>query len=286
MRSILRLISTTALALGTAAGLAASSRTYTITGTIEALLDDGRPIVAHEPVPGFMPAMTMAFAVDDRNATANLQAGDRVRFQFEVSDTRSRASQFTVLGRDSQRTAPAAPVRPRPASVRLRAGDTLPAFALIDEQNQPLPPTLGTDRHTVITFIFTRCPVPEFCPAMALRYGELQAAIGNDPQLRGRVGLLSVTLDPAFDRPEILAAYGEALGADRAVWRFATGEPAQIEMLARAFAVFTERDGALLNHTLCTALIDPTGKVVEIWRGNHWQADDVLSVLRAQLATP
>ncbi len=284
MHSPTRFLRLFALALTTVVTLCANARTYTITGTIEALLDDGRPVVAHEPVPGFMPAMTMAFEIADPGATAGLQQGDRVRFLFNVDDTRSRASDFTVLARSAP-TAPSAmrpPARPRPA--RLRVGDVVPAVPLIDEQGEEITPGAWPERFSIVTFIFTRCPVPEFCPAMALRYGELQEAVQTETELRGRVGLLSITLDPDFDRPEILAAYGEALGAQRDTWRFATGEPAQIESLARAFAVFTERDGVTLNHTLCTALIDPTGRVVEIWRGNHWKAAELLDVLRAGIA--
>ncbi len=268
--------------LAATAALCAQARNYTITGTVEALLDDGRPVVAHDPVPGFMPAMTMAFEIADRTATADLQVGDRVQFQFEVSDTQSRASAFQVLDRSSARPSPTAVVRPR--SSRLREGDLVPAVALIDEQGEPITPGAWPGRYSVITFIFTRCPVPEFCPAMALRYGELQAAIQADAALKPKVGLLSITLDPDFDSPAILAAYGAALGADRDTWRFATGKSIQIDLLTRAFAVFNERDGVTLNHTLCTALVGPDGRIVEVWRGNHWKSAELLAAIRTQLA--
>ncbi len=282
MHSIRRPLSFLALAWSTAVLLCASVQTYTITGTVAALLEDGRPVVAHDAVPGFMPAMTMAFEIADRSATAELQPGDRVQFQFEVSETQSLASAFQVLARSSTR--PASTTVTRPRSTRLREGDLVPEVALVDEQGEPITPGRWPERYTVLTFVFTRCPVPEFCPAMALRYGELQDAVEVDEDLQGNVGLLSVTLDPDFDRPEILAAYGAALGADRDMWRFATGTPAQIELLTRAFAVFTERDGVTLNHTLCTALVGPDGRIIEIWRGNNWKSAELLAALRAQLA--
>ena len=77
-------------------------------------------------------------------------------------------------------------------------------------------------------------------------------------------------------------AYGEALGANPAIWNFATGDSAEVAALARQFSVFTERKGVLLDHTLCTALIGPDGRVREIWRGNGWTTRDILTCLQAQ----
>lgn len=132
---------------------------------------------------------------------------------------------------------------------------------------------------TVVTFIFTRCPLPEFCPLMVKRFRELQAAIKDDPALREDTRLLSVTLDPGFDSPEVLHAYGTAMGADFARWRFVTGTSEAIDAVARAFAVYTERSGPTLDHTLATALVGPDGRVAEIWRGNGWKTADVLAAL-------
>jgi protein SCO1 len=95
---------------------------------------------------------------------------------------------------------------------------------------------------------------------------------------------LSITLDPEFDRPEILKAYGEAVGANPAVWQFATGTKDEIAALTKAFAVYNERNGATLDHTLCTALIGPDGRVIEIWRGNGFRTEEVLAMLREENA--
>jgi protein SCO1/2 len=93
------------------------------------------------------------------------------------------------------------------------------------------------------------------------------------------VRLLSISIDPEFDRPEILKAYGAAVGADPAIWQFATGEKTEIARISADFAVFTERNGVTLDHTLCTALIDADGRVVELWRGSGWRADEVIAAL-------
>ncbi|HEY0947506.1 MAG TPA: SCO family protein [Opitutaceae bacterium] len=258
----------------------AAERVFEVTGVIRSRLEDGRLVIAHDKIEGFMPAMTMAFAVAHAADTAALVPGDRVRFRFRVGETKSFAEAFAVLARASE--APAAPP-PHAASVkrsRLRAGDAMPAFSLVDERGQPFGPADLRDRLTIVTFIFTRCPVPEFCPTMARRFGQLQEAIQTDPTLAARARLLSVTLDPEFDRPDVLDAYARAVGAVPSVWRFATGDRTQIDALTKAFAVYTERNGVTLDHTLCTALLGPDGRVVEIWRGNGWRVEEVLAVLR------
>jgi protein SCO1/2 len=133
---------------------------------------------------------------------------------------------------------------------------------------------------TALTFIFTRCPVPEFCPLLSKRFQQLQRELDKDPALRG-VQLVSVSLDPAFDTPPVLEAYASSLGAG-ARWRFLTGEPDQVARLAGAFSVHVERNGVLLDHTLATAVIDARGQIVEIWRGNGWKLAEVLDVLRRE----
>lgn len=256
----------------------AAERVFDVTGIVRGRLDDGRLVIEHDEIPGFMAAMTMAFNVADPKEAAALRNEDRVRFRFRVSPGSSVAEGFVVTGR----APPPAPAPTAARGSRLRPGDAVPDFALVDENGQPLTAARFRDRLTVVTFIFTRCPVPEFCPALALRFGEIQKALRTDLEsaLAARVRLLSVTLDPEFDRPEILKVYGESIGADPAVWNFATGDQAVIDGLSRAFAVFAERNGATLDHSLCTALIGPEGRVVELWRGSAWKAAEVLAALR------
>lgn len=252
----------------------AADRVFDVTGIFKARLDDGRVIIDHEDIPDYMPAMTMAFTPADPAEVAGLKDGDAIRFRWRVFKGGSVADNFVVTGRTS---APAPVVR---ASVRrVREGDAVPPFNLVDENNRPFTQADLLGRNTVITFIFTRCPVPEFCPAMAAKFSSIQDALLASNLPVGSVRLLSVTLDPEFDIPEILRVYGDAVGANPALWNFATGTKEEAEALSRAFSVYTERNGALLDHTLCTALIGPDGRVRAIWRGNFFKADEVLSAL-------
>jgi protein SCO1/2 len=208
-----------------------------------------------------------------------LQPGDRIAFSLHVDDAQYAADDIRIVGHSEPASARA------PARVnRVHEGDAVPEFAFVDERNRPLTTADLRGHLTVLTFVFTRCPVPEFCPLLSLRFGELQRAIGADSGFARRVRLLSITLDPEHDRPEVLTEYARGVGADPAVWSFATGETAQIDSVVRAFSVFRERNGVTLDHTLCTALVDGDGTIVELWRGNGWTTAEVLSAIRARIS--
>jgi protein SCO1/2 len=126
--------------------------------------------------------------------------------------------------------------------------------------------------------------VPEFCPLLGRKFQELQRALtqAGDHETR----LLSITLDPEFDRPDVLRRYAESLAADPARWTFATGDAAEVQKCARQFAIYSARnDAGSIDHTLATALIDPAGRVVEIWRGNGWRPSEVVQRLPATTPT-
>ena len=271
------------LSLCCAVAAAETGRTFAVQGVVRGTYQEreGTISIQHEEIPGFMPAMTMPFYVDAAEGR-RLAPGDRVAFEFRVGE-RSRATHFRKLGRESTAPAKSTAAGTSTATRRLREGDAVPPFALVDHNNQPLTADALEGRHTVLTFVFTRCPVPEFCPLIGKKYQALQKALGATANLpTADVQLLSISIDPEHDTPAVLRTYGESLGADFAKWRFGTGIPSEVEKLTRAFAVRTERNGGSLDHTLATALIGPDGRVIEIWRGNGWKPEQII----ARLAQP
>jgi protein SCO1 len=254
----------------------AADRLFDVTGIIRGQLEDGQIVIQHDAIPDYMPAMTMAFTPSKLSEAARLKNGDRVKFRYRVGEDKSTAEEFVVTGQEAP---PSQPKTAAPKAARLRAGDAVPEFALVDERDQAFSANAFRGKLTVVTFIFTRCPVPEYCPAMALRFGQLQKAILADEKLASRARLLSITLDPEFDRPDVLKGYGVAMAANPAIWSFATGANEQIAALTKAFAVYNERNGATLDHTLCTALIGSDGRVVDIWRGHGWRLEEILDAL-------
>lgn len=256
----------------------AEGRAFEVTGVVIGVDENGSVTVAHDDIAGLMPAMTMPFVPEELSAIDGLTSGDRVRFTLKVGADRSRISDVVVTGRslvvDRSGTAAARP------TARVRPGDPLPAFELVDQDGTAF---IGDDlrgQRTIVTFIFTRCPLPEFCPRIMSRFRELQETIVADPSLSD-VRLLGVTLDPGFDSPAVLEAYGRAAGANFERWTFLTGSTADVDVLTRAFAVQVQQTAVLPDHTLATALVDDQGRVVEIWRGNGWQTSDILETLRS-----
>jgi protein SCO1/2 len=260
-----------------AADVETPTRTYAVTGVVTGLPAEGRVAVAHDAIPGYMPAMTMPFALA-ADAPA-LAQGDRVRFTLRVAEDWSRAEDIVVTGRDSA-LALAATGAPSRARVRLKKGDELPSFALTAQDGRAFTSADVRGRLTAITFVFTRCPVPEFCPLLVKRFQQLQSETARDAALRD-VQLVSVTLDPAFDTPPVLSAYAKAMGAQPERWRFVTGDSADVARLTSAFSLHVERNGVFIDHTLATAIVDADGRIAEIWRGNGWKTRELIDVLHA-----
>jgi len=277
MLSVATAVAVTVARMGPGALATPESRAFDVTGIVTAPVADGRLVVAHDEIPGYMPAMTMPFPVG-RDGVPALAAGDRVRFVLRVTPETSRAESFIVTGRgpvmDRAQTAGVS----KPA-VRLKKGDPLPPFTLITAADRPFTTDDLAGHVTGLTFVFTRCPVPEFCPLVVKRFQQVQRTLEEDVSLAG-VRLLSVTLDPAFDTPQILSAYASAKGANPARWQFVTGPHDEIARIASAFSVHVERNGVLIDHTLATAVIGRDGRIVEIWRGNGWTAAEIVDALR------
>ena len=228
-------------------------RHYEARGIIRGFAPDRRSIdVEHEDIHGFMPSMTMPFAVRDPKELAQLNLGDAISFRLTVTDNDSWIDRVKKIALDEV-SLPArkpAAVPPPTNSARLREGDKMPPLQLTDQDGRTV--TLETFRgHPfVLTFIFTRCPIPNFCPLMSRNFAELQNAIKNGTGVVASTKLLSISFDPAFDTPQILKSYAEHEQADPKLWSFATGEKSDIEKLTHAFSVYVQAEGGTISHGL------------------------------------
>ncbi len=251
------------------------SRTYDVRGRIVGFSDDAATLfIEHEEIPGYMPAMTMPFSVRDTTGLSKYDVGDAIRFRLVVARRQSYIDRIERLPYDALPVSGASAPDSTSAVEILQPGDTVPPVELIDHNGDTflLPPSGG--QALILTFIYTRCPLPDYCPLMTSRFQALQ------PQLKQRFGervhLLSISFDTDYDTPAILKAYALRHTDDLAHWGFATGSKGEIERVSRLFGVLYERNGRWIDHNLATALIDGNGRVAEIWRGNQWTAEEVL----------
>ncbi len=240
--------------------------------------------IQHENIPGFMPSMTMPFSARDRKETDDLKTGDAISFRLTVTEKDFWIDHVVKIARKDVQLPESrpAPATAQDQSPRLHEGDRMPSFSLTDQDGKSI--TLDTFRGQplVLTFVFTRCAIPNFCPRMSHNFADLQSTIKTYLGALAKTRLLSITLDPKFDTPEILKQYGEHEGADPEIWTFATGAPAEIDALTQAFSVYVQTEGGTISHGLATALVAPDGTILKIWRGNAWTPREVAAEIRAQ----
>jgi protein SCO1/2 len=164
----------------------------------------------------------------------------------------------------------------RPA---LQRGDRVPAFTLSQDQNGEAVHLSDYEGDVlVLTFIYTRCPIPDYCPLMSKNFAQLQDML--PPALQDDVHLLSVSFDPERDTPPVLRDYAQRYTDDLSNWTFATGTEAEVRQVTDRFGVFTEQEEGQIVHSLRTALIGPDGRVRALWRGNDWAPQEVLAEVK------
>ena len=272
-----------ALLAAPACSRAPETRTYQLRGQVLAVRPETSEIlVKHEDIQGFMPAMTMPYQVKEPALLKDRAPGDLIAATLHVAPELAWLSAIVKTG-----SAPipedAATRIPAAAGVHLlKPGDTVPDTTLIDQDDKGLTLSAWRGSAVVVTFIYTRCPLPQFCPLMDRRFAEIQSLAGADPALRGKVRLLSISFDPTTDRGAVLRAHADKAGADPAVWRFATAEEVIVDRMAATFGVnvIREQDGTI-THNLRTAVIDPKGRIASIHDSNAWSASSIIDELKA-----
>jgi len=259
------------------------AQTYLLQGQVLAVRPETSEIlVKHEDIKGFMPAMTMPYRVKDAALLKDRAPGDLITATLTVEPELAWLSAITKTG--SAPLPEDAPTKiPAAAGVQLlKPGDTVPDTPLVDQDDRPLALPDWRGSAVVVTFIYTRCPLPQFCPLMDRRFAEIQTMAAADPALRGKVRLLSISFDPATDRAAVLRAHAAKAGANPNVWRFATAEETVVDRLAATFGVnvIREKDGTI-THNLRTAVVDAGGRIVSIHDSNTWSAASLVDELKA-----
>ena len=267
-----------------AAGCSASrEQEYELRGQIVAV-DQARQQVTikHEDIPRFMPGMTMAFKVSEKRLLDGRQPGDLVKATLVVRDTDVQLRTLERVG-----FVPLPERAADPGSALLAAGELVRDAAFVDESGAPR--KLSSWRGTVlaVTFVYTRCPVPTFCPLIDRHFKAVQDGIQADAALGGQAHLLSVTLDPQHDTPPVLADHARRVGADPRVWTWLTGSPSELAAFGAQFGITVlpnDSGSTDIVHNLRTAIISADGRLVTALSGSDWSPADLLTQLRTARA--
>jgi protein SCO1/2 len=271
----------------TTAAVNAGVKTFVVRGQVRSLDLTHRTVrITHEAIPDYMPAMTMPFEVKDVAVLNGLAPGDEVQFELAVTDDDSWIARVQKLGSAAPAEAAAAAdasaatLADREAE-RVQVGETVPDFQLVDQDGRAVRLSDYRGRAVVLTFIYTRCPLPNFCPLMSKHFAELEQRLNKE--LPGRYHLLSISMDPEFDTPAVLKEYASRYEARAADWTFATGDAGQIDTVAQLLGLYYVRENGLISHDLRTALIGPDGRLVHLWKSNVWTPYEVQRMVRETL---
>lgn len=270
---------TVLLGLVSACGRADQPRIFHGEGLITDLdVNQNTVTIKHQEIKGFMPAMTMPFKVKPPVSLAGFSRNDRVRFELTVTAGESWVSQLEYTGHiEPAPPAGAGPSAPAPAPVS--AGTAFPDFTLTDQDGKKWSLSDVRGKAVAMTFIFTRCPVPEFCPRASTNFSAVQSRLASE--IGDRFHLVSITFDPEYDSPPVLKKYGLTYNADFSRWTFLTGKEEAIRKVTDHCGVNFWREEGSVSHTAATAIVSPDGTLYKLYQTNEVTADQIVSDLKA-----
>lgn len=238
---------------------------------------EGTVTLAHDAIPGYMAAMTMDYTVKDKWAFDVLKPGQTVTATLVVASDRAWLEGLVI----SEAAKPAAqPLAPTAASP---LGKEAPDTRLINQDGKPIHLHQYRGKALLLTFIYTRCPLPNYCPLISKNFAQILQQVRSDPKLSAGTHLLSISIDPDYDKPAVLRQYGlSCAGAPHPFsdWEFASGTPEQVRAAAEFFGLKYWNEKGQIVHALLTALIGADGKVAQLYPGNDWQPAQVVADLR------
>jgi protein SCO1/2 len=240
----------------------------------------GEVTLNHEAIPGFMDAMVMPYKLKDPSILSELHPGDTITADVLVYDDPNAdvlLDHIVVIAQGKPDYKPTVFYHvPAP-------GDAVPDFKMRNEDGRAIHLAQFRGKALLLTFIYTRCPLPNFCPLVTHNFAVMNKELAAMPGLYAKTHLLSISFDPEHDTPERLRAYGaEYIGSDAkgafAHWDFAAPEKTAVAKIAEYFDVgITVGADESISHTLSTTLVGPDGKVVDFYPGNEWTTEQVLA---------
>jgi protein SCO1 len=240
----------------------------------------GEVTLNHEAIPGFMDAMTMPYKLKDPSILSELHPGDTITADVLVSqapDGDVLLDHIVVVAQGRPDYKPAVFYHvPAP-------GDAVPDFKLRNQDGRAIHLDQFRGKTLLVTFIYTRCPMPNFCPLVTHNFAVINRQLAADPGLYKKTHLLCVSFDPDHDTPERLRAYGvQYIGSDATSafshWDFAVPTRPELLEMAKYFDVgITQGADDTITHTLSTTLVGPHGKVAQFYPGNDWTPDQVVT---------
>ena len=251
---------------------AISEQQYPLKGTVLSVnAANARLRVKHDEIPGFMEAMTMEFEATTSAELANIKPGDTITGKLRVTENQTKLSEIQKTGHAAVPTEPASPNTPK-------LGTQLPDATLTDDSGAALRLSDYRGKTLAITFIYTRCPLPDFCPLMNSNFATAARDLTD-----ARCHWLSLTIDPTNDTPQLLAEYAKQFPSRDTRWKFATGSIEEVTKLAKFAGLEIRTAGTQIDHNLRTLIVGPDGKLTKVLTGNQWKPEELAEEMRRTL---
>jgi protein SCO1 len=253
----------------------AGAQKYELKGkVVSADKANSKVTIAHEEIKGYMEAMTMPFTLTEDWIYSELTPGAQIQATLVVDKGMTWLENPTV-------TKVSDPIagRSEESNIEPKVGDEVPDFKLTNQDGKRISLKQLRSQSVVLTFIYTRCPLPDYCPLMTTNLQAIQKAAPNTQ-------LLSVTIDPAYDTPKVLRDYALRMNAQHNFkqWNYATGSADEIKQIAAYFGLNYWPENDQIIHGLRTALINAEGKIIKTWRGNDWKPEEIIQALAKPLS--
>jgi len=261
---------------------AACAKHYTTTGLILQVNTPGSLVtISHDAFPGFMDAMAMPFDVKGSAQRAALTPGDRVKLRLSVKGGRSWVDRLEVV---SAAPADAGLLQTPATRVLVPVGSALSEFELTDHANARVTLSSLKGKVVAVNFIYSRCPLPDYCPLMVANFRALRTRFAD--RMDRDLVFLTVSFDPQYDTPAILAEYAAEQRAGGPGWRLLTGDLAKIERVCDAFGIQYFADEGLITHSLQTAVIDRDGRLAATVEGKDFTPKQLGDLIASVLGQP
>jgi protein SCO1/2 len=261
---------------------ATNARMFIAKGVVQELKPDARTVVIrHEAISNYMAAMTMPFKVKDPKELAGLQRGDEISFRLQVTESESWVEHIAKIGTVSL------PPIPTPAnSPAVRPNHPLLDYKFTNELGQAVSLNDFRGQALAITFFYTRCPLPDYCPRLAKNFQAASQKLGSLPGGPANWHFLSISFDTEFDTPQMLKAYGNSYQYDPKHWSFLTGPPDKIGELARQSGASYEFDAGTFNHNFRTLIVDASGHLQMVFPTGGDLSDQIVAeIIKAAAVT-
>ena len=238
-------------------------------------------MVSHSEIAGYMPAMTMPFRLKNTNVLQSLSKGDEISATLVVAGNQSWLEDVYVARKATGQSDP----RDVEIGALPHEGDVVPNFTLVNQDGKRITLNQYRGKTLLITFIYTRCPLPDYCPLLSSNFAEVDKALQKDPGLYARTHLLSVSFDSEHDTPAVLRSYGAAYTerySDEKFehWEFASGSAEDVKAITKFFGLQYAKSSDQFAHSMVTAIVSPDGKIVKIYRYSDWKPGELLNELR------